>query len=79
MAKFNVGDVVKYITKNGTWKYGALHVIVEVEYQGQGVFEYSTTRGAWFQDEDFELVRKADAESLAEIDAFFADEYGDEL
>jgi hypothetical protein len=69
MQKFNIGDVVNYVNKTDTsWKVGQTHVIHEVYYRGQGEFEYSTTRGAWFHENDFELVRKADKKSLKQLD-----------
>jgi len=69
MQKFKVGDVVKYIKrKHRCWKYGEEHIIRKAEYNGKGEFQYSTNHGAWFDDDDFELVRPADLESFAQLD-----------
>lgn len=76
MNKFNTGDVVKYIKKNNTfWKPGEIHIIHEVDYLGAGEFQYSTNLGAWFNNTDFQLIRKADRRSLAQLDKDLGEEY----
>lgn len=74
MQKFYTGDVVEYVGKSGVWKWGETHIIHDCEYEGQGTFKYSTNRGAWFEDNDFVLIRKADAESFKQLDEALFDE-----
>jgi len=75
---FQTGDVVKYVGKDTTfWRSGKEHIIYESSYMGDGIFEYSTNRGAWFSHNDFELVRRADKESLAQLDKDLEDELGE--
>jgi len=68
--KFFTGDIVRYVGRSKAWaRTHEIEMIVhDVQYQGGGTFEYSTTYGAWFSDEDFELIKRADAESFAELD-----------
>lgn len=70
---FQTGDVVKYIGK-GTWKKDAIHIIHECDYLGKGQFQYSTNRGAWFDTEDFVLIRKADKQSFKDLDKYLKEE-----
>lgn len=73
--KFFTGDVVRYVGKSRTWLGGSgIHIIHETDYLGKGKFEYSTNRGAWFSANDFELVRKADADSFKELDSDLREE-----
>lgn len=72
--KYHTGDVVKYINRNGSWKYGSIHIIHETSYEGNGVFKYSTNRGAWFDSKDFTLVRRADKDSFKQLDKSLEDE-----
>ena len=75
MSKFQTGDVVEYVGK-GTWS--KKHIIHEVSYMGKGKFEYSTNNGAWFSEDMFNLIRKADSRSFAQLDKDLDDEYGEE-
>ena len=69
--KFFTGDVVEYI---GGGNRGKSHIIHECAYIGEGTFEYSTNQGAWFEDTDFKLIRKADTKSFAKLDKDIEDE-----
>jgi hypothetical protein len=72
--KFFTGDIVRYVGRSKTWARNQEMVVHDAQYQGEGTFEYSTTSGAWFSDEDFVLIRRADAESFAELDRHFEGE-----
>lgn len=65
---YHIGDVVKYVGNGRSWQKGKIHIIYSCDYCGRGTFEYSTNRGAWFNSDDFELVRRADEESFRELD-----------
>ena len=65
MSKFQTGDVVKYV---GPGNWSKEHIIYKVVYQCRGRFDYTTNKGAWFVESDFELIRKADSQSLAQLD-----------
>lgn len=75
--RFNIGDVVKYISKDDFWDYGETHIIAEVE-RLQGEWQYATNQGAWFYNDDFELVRRADKRSLRVVDRHMDDEEEDD-
>ena len=67
--RFYTGDVVKFVGKRqNSWRQNEEHIIHECNYQGDGNFQYSTNRGAWFSSSDFELVRRADKNSFAALD-----------
>lgn len=74
MQKFFTGDRVKYINKDGYWKLNENHIIHECDYQGNGQFQYSTNHGAWFEDTDFILIRKATEKSFAQLDRNLEDD-----
>lgn len=76
MSKFQTGDVVEYIGRHKWCRHE--HIIHEVSYIGKGKSEYSTNCGAWFQESDFKLIRKADSRSFAQLDKDLNDEYGEE-
>jgi len=76
MQKFFTGDVVRY-TGAASWIKGQTHIIKEASYQGEGTFEYSTDRGAWFVDTDFTLIRRADRASFKELDKCILDNEGE--
>lgn len=79
MSKFQTGDVVKYINpQNTVWKVGETHIIYEISYIGKNTFEYSTNRGAWFNESDFKLIRKADKKSFAQLDKDLEEEEDEE-
>ena len=75
MSGFQTGDVVEYIGPNNWSKE---HIIHEASYIGMGKFEYSTNKGAWFQEANFKLIRKADSQSFAQLDKDIDNEYGEE-
>ncbi len=64
--KYNVGDVVKYVGKKGSWRQNQIMIIYEVSIDS-GQVEYSTDLGAWFTEKEFTLVRKADHASMKEL------------
>ena len=73
--KFFTGDKVIYTQRdNGFWEVGQTHIINKCSYRGGGLFEYSTTRGAWFSDNDFELVHRATKASFKQLDKSLSDE-----
>jgi hypothetical protein len=74
MQKFFTGDRVRYVGKSEVWTKDEAMIIHEAIHQGGGVFEYSTTSGAWFEDDDFVLVSRADEESLAQLEEVLAEE-----
>lgn len=74
MSKFQTGDVVEYV---GSHNWSKQHIIHEVSYEGSGQFSYSTNNGAWFQESDFKLIRKANKKSFAKLDKDLAYECGD--
>lgn len=77
---FHTGDVVVFMSNGRAFKHGEIHVIYKCDYQGQGKFEYSTNRGAWFTVYDFKLVRRADKASFALLDKDIQEEdEGEEL
>ena len=76
MSKFQTGDVVKYV---GPGNWSKEHIIDRVVYQYNGRFDYTTNKGAWFVESDFELIRKADSRSFAQLDKDLNDEYNEEL
>lgn len=77
--RFYTGDVVKFVGKRqSSWRQNDEHIIHECDYQGGGNFQYSTNKGAWFSSSDFELVKKANKESLAKLDKDLLDEEEEE-
>jgi hypothetical protein len=52
-----------------------IHIIYECDYVGKGQFNYSTNRGAWFNAEDFVLIRKADKQSFKNLDKSLKEYY----
>ena len=66
--KFFTGDVVRYVGSSKARTSGERMIIHDAQYEGEGQFEYTTNYGAWFEDRDFELIKRADAESFAELD-----------
>ena len=79
MQKFFTGDVVNYVGRSDrSWVIDETHIIHECEYNGTGIFSYSTNKGAWFSDRDFKLVRKADKLSFKELDLSLVHEDEDE-
>lgn len=65
--KFKIGDVVRYVGPRDRCKINGIHIIAEV-IRIDGKFEYATNIGIRFKADDFVLVRKADEESLKELD-----------
>lgn len=62
--KFKIGDEVRFINKRHRfWKVGETHIIKEVLWDGE-CFEYTTNRGAWFGEADFELVSECSKRTL---------------
>lgn len=55
-----------------------IHIIDEVSRRGRGVFEYSTTHGAWYSHNQFELVRASNPRSLRKLQKLHNEEYGEE-
>ena len=76
MSKFQTGDVVKYV---GTGNWSKEHIIHGVVYQSRGHFDYTTNMGMWFVESDFELIRKADSQSFAQLDKDLSYENDEEL
>ena len=72
--KFFTGDKITYIGNSFPWKRGEQHIIYECKYCGQGVFEYTTNRGAWFDADDFELVHRATPKTFKELDKDLAED-----
>ena len=68
MQTFFTGDLVKYIGSNGSWKKGREHIIHECVYRRQGKFYYSTNLGAWFDSEEFQLIKKVTEQTLKQLD-----------
>lgn len=77
MQKFFTGDRVRYIGKSRSWNKDEAMIIHECKYDGSGLFSYSTTSGAWFGDDDFVLVSRADEESLAQLEEVLSEENED--
>lgn len=76
--KFCIGDRVEYINKNSrSWRVGGEHIIANIQYMGNGLFEYSTNLGAWFDNDDFKLISRADKASFKKLDQdIFEDDDG---
>ena len=77
MKNFSIGDVVEYVGPPRHWTKGDVHIIAECQ-RYSGTTQYATNRGAWFTNDDFELIRKADEASFAQLEADLDDEMDDE-
>lgn len=56
---------------------GRTHIIEEVMRRGTS-FVYSTTHGAWFDHEQFRLIKKSNPTSLRKLQKLHDKEYGEE-
>lgn len=68
MQKFFTGDKVKYIGCDSLWKNYNIHIIENCSYEGNGEFTYATNHGAWFEDSDFKLIKRADKSTFKDLD-----------
>lgn len=65
---FSIGDIVSYKGEDSFWKKGEIHIIYEACYLGNGELDFSTNKGAWFSQNDFDLVEKASKKSFKQLD-----------
>ena len=73
---FAMGDVVVLVNPERVFKKGEEHIIHEVELDWEsGSVSYSTDRGAWFDECEFELVRQADKKSMKALCKSQREEY----
>lgn len=77
MQKFFTGDRVRYVGKSRSWDKDNIMIIRDCRYNGNGLFSYSTTSGAWYKDIEFTLVERANEETFKQLDRFLDAEYED--
>ncbi len=68
MKSFAVGDTVRYIgAASFVREHGEIHIISEAHFRNRTTPSYATNRGAWFTNDDFELVEKATLASFKQL------------
>ena len=67
--RFNIGDLVSYKGEDSfKATKGEQHIIKDVVYHGNNHFTYSTNLAAWFDNNDFILVTKANTTTFNQLD-----------
>jgi hypothetical protein len=73
---FRVGDEVEIVKSERLSEIGQTHIIGGVNIESNS-YEYSTDRAAWFDHDQFKLIRECCAETIAKLRQSIQDE--DEL
>lgn len=70
---YRTGDEVQIVQSSRKRELGEYHIIHEVNIE-EDEYQYSTNRGAWYDHQQFKLVRECCAETMAQLRKSIQDE-----